>query len=496
MNYGVSFTGPYDFNLAKEQPFSYTNAINRGHSWKVDLPCFLPFVFADDDEWRLSVLVGDYLWVSPPLVIQGYVSNPFTRKTSLAGCDKTSYLLSKKATDKATYSKTTAKAIIEDLAGDVGVAVIAAPSYSVYEYDAHEGKIIDHISCLLQKGGYSFKIDSQGSMVCFPMDHYSDSGLGTGWIKDGNITYNPTLKKTSQQFIKGSKIQTAYEFAFTDAGFKTVSFSAPMQSVQVYDDSIVGFVDEVAFFDGSGGNSQQVGPVVLIYPDLHEGATFPVGTSAGPITSATLHVWPPLDEDGNYDAEATIDARVRFVCVPSEDMTGYDLSFEATETPGQLISSYTYQNYQCNYKLGLASLQKDYQVITAGNWSGYYYDGSFFSSLTDLENAILHTSITSHVSAGSAITVPFTEVDRPADTSDYIDCTIMPTEAHCNEVKKRIIYNQLKELCPIDFSGGDPLPMLEPGEVLAWPGLPEAVVSEVTISQGNTAVKCYPKIWW
>ena len=72
----------------------------------------------------------------------------------------------------------------------------------------------------------------------------------------------------------------------------------------------------------------------------------------------------------------------------------------------------------------------------------------------------------------------------------------MPTEVHCDGCKKRILYNQLKELCPIDFSGMDPLPMLEPGESIHWPGLPEVVISEVAVSQGGTTAKCFPKIWW
>ncbi|MGV8123087.1 MAG: hypothetical protein AB2L14_25270 [Candidatus Xenobiia bacterium LiM19] len=484
----------FDVKFPKSAGISLTHTLGKGISWSTDLPFTMPVFLPDDTSWNLKIKRGSDTWTSPPLVIQpvtGDVGIGIGRKGNLGGIDRTTYLLSRLATDKPTYSKTTASAIINDLAGDVGVTVTGAPTYSVYEYDAHEGSIISHITALLRKGGKTFYIGSTGDLVCVDMDVATTNSYGTSWISNISWAYDPTAKKSRKRFIKTSKIKTAYDFRWTEAGSgKSGSFDALMRGVQVIDESIVGYIDEVGLYDAS---SLQVGPVILFHPDEHTGATYSPSESSDPVSSFLLTVHPPHD---NTDA-TDIDARARFVGILDDDASGYDISFDATETPSALFNYYARQACRCHYAYGTDSdATCDFEKISNNIGTWYYRSGLYLESTDELLRTFRYDAFGSFEDLDAGTTYTCEEADRPADTTDYEDCITMPTLTHCNSVKKPITYEEIKRQYSVTYTGPKVLFELLPGVKIEYSRQPDAVVNSVTISQKGVKAVCHPELWW
>ena len=482
----------YDIEFPKSSPPEYTHTLGIGIVWSSNLPFTMPILFPDDTTWYLKIKRGATIWTSPPLVIQPIAGQQGkTRAGRLGGSDRTIYLLSRLATDKPTYSKTTADAIIDDLAGDVGVTVSGdVPIYNIYEYDAHEGSIISHISSLLRKGGKTFYIGTTGDLVVVSMDVASSNAYGTAWVTDCAWEYDPTAKKTRVQFIKASKLRNAYDYRWTTTGsLKSGTFDAAMRGVQVIDSSIIGYTDQVGLYDANG---LQMGPVILFHPDDYTGATFSPSQSSAPVISFNLTVFPPKDNP----TATSVDARARFIGVLDDELAGYDISFSTAETPDPLFSYYVKQNCRIHYLYGLDISTCDYSAISNNFGTWYYRNGVFYEGTNDILNSFRHTSITSFENIGSPSTVPIAEADRPADTTNYEDCSIMPTIEHCAAVKKLITYEDVKKQYKTTFTGPKVLFELLPGTKIEYDRQPDSIINSIAVSQKGIKAICYPELWW
>lgn len=511
------------YALAKENPFSFKSTVNKGLEWTANFHYVCPRVFTDYTKFTLQIQVGSLLCPSPPLV-PGSPHNTKEGKggdsSDISGVGFATYALSQKALDKPTYTKTTADQIILDLASNIELAagyVVSIPilgqlpTFYVEEWDVTEGSRLSHIEALLQQGGCCFYEGGTGALYVAPMDHYSLSGLGTGWIQNINMGYDPAQRRSKQKIIKTSKLQTHFEFPFIieasesnpiqGAGLQQVSFSTPLKrgSVQFSWESVSGYIDEVSYHDAQG---QQVGEVFLTYPENHTGVTYPVGTSLGPITAAKLWIYPAKDVDGNYIATQTLNVTAIFDGLPEGDYSGIDLAFEVEEDISELTSGYTKRDWTIVYSSGEGETYEEHTVtveeLLVDSNSYFYYRHSFFPTLaaaTARHIVPYYEVIVSQV-PGAWTPVSFADPIRPCDGDEYIDGGAMPTQEHANSVKGLLLYDKIKGQKKISYRGGVPLPMIQPLEAIDYPRKPRCRVESISVTRDSTIAECCPVKWW
>jgi len=326
--------------------FTCSRGINSGWNWSATVPYEIEFGldFHEETEFVFEFKRGNTNWSSIRLIaIQRSLSasDAGGMSTTFQGIDFATFRLSKQNIDKATYSKAKSSDILNDLAtiasddeldaenGNYTAPAIAIedpPDYNIYEYDAKSGKPLDHISRILRDGGMSYKIGGTATraiLYCIPSDRAVGVGLDPIFVQSIKNNYDTSKLYTSAKFIKGSKLQSRYEFIFTDHGFKTVSFSNPITNVQVYDESVVGYIDLVAMFDGDVGSGDMIEFIYLT--TLHSDAIITVPETGGTrATSASLVVYPPENAVGEYE----IYAKIVFEGIPYGEFDGYDQTIE------------------------------------------------------------------------------------------------------------------------------------------------------------------------
>ena len=517
-----------EYVLSGGRPYSYQSTVNKGIVWSADFHYPFPWSFAEYTKFFLKMQISSTLYVSAPLV----VSTPSEQKwgkgvglgSSVSGTCYATWCLSQKATVKSSFTKTTADLIIQDLLSNITLTCTVddntgietpiltdsipwkgqLPTFYVKEYDCQEGSRLSHITYILQKGGCCFWIDHTGAFCVAPMDYYVNNGLGTNWINGGSCKYNPALNITRLQLHKSSKLQTHYEFPFTDMGFKTVSFSTPMKSITVSDASNFGYVDTVTYFNESNQNhGQQVGSMTIMRPNDHPGVTYPVGHGAPPIKSASFWIYAPKDSFGNY-MQGQVDARVIFDGIPYDYEAAIDHTFTVEEDRSGHTIETTEQAWNVIYtKASVQHTVTMIEVTVAGdfpqrNISYYYYEGLMFVSP---EKAILSchgiNAIDSKSATGSPVNVSYATAHRPADSNEYIDAAIVPDIAHAQEVIPRLLYEKLKGYLTVEVHGEVPLPMLEPLSLIpATDYSPQVRIESVKVEQKGTSCTCFPPKWW
>jgi len=72
----------------------------------------------------------------------------------------------------------------------------------------------------------------------------------------------------------------------------------------------------------------------------------------------------------------------------------------------------------------------------------------------------------------------------------------MPTLAHCNNIKKAITYDLLKDQKVYRIKGDEFLPFFKPGEGFYHPDIGTVRISSVSISEKETTLDCNPLVWW
>jgi hypothetical protein len=266
-------------------------------------------------------------------------------KSTLSGTDLYTFLLSKDGTDLPTYTDQWSDDIARSIASICGVTLFGEiPHYKIDECDAKEGKGIDHLGRLFHDGGCGFKVVKNGLMV-MKLDAQSGSGIGSNWMKTVKRSRNIADKVTSIKIVKTSKVQTHYEFVFQEEGqdnyLKQVDFAAPMVSVTVDDNSLIGYVDEVAFFNGPVASGGQIGPTLILHPDHHPGVTFPPGGASGPIKSASFNIYPPEDSTtGEIYAVVSFDGVPQQSAFRNDIELSFDTTYDTGETPARPASDY------------------------------------------------------------------------------------------------------------------------------------------------------------
>jgi len=250
-----------NYPVSLDSPFTYRTALNQGIQWSAKVPYYIPGAIPYDAKFYLKIRIGSYIWTSPPLAALGRQRSKGRNHpdfTQLNGSDYYTFLLGEKAIDKPTYSKRFSDAVISDLSV-TDALIYGAPRYYLFEYDAHGGKRIEHISRILRDGGYGYFVDT-GGLQCIGLLDHALNGYGHKWVNNFSVDEDFTKHYTKVKFEKKFKVQTKFEQTFTDRGFKTVTFNTPLASVTCEDRSATGYIDEVAYFNGTNLQSaKQVG---------------------------------------------------------------------------------------------------------------------------------------------------------------------------------------------------------------------------------------------
>lgn len=314
--------------------FSFSWPLNGAITWNATLPYHLNTIdFNEDVRFTLYVDCGGVEWTSPPLVapirsLEWGIG--IGEKTSISGTDYFSFLASKNGTDMPVFQGKMSHEIINSLASAASVPVYNCPVYKIAEYKADKGKLIEHMARVFRDGGFGFKV-TRGGIYGWPLKQVALSGYGQNWIKTFKRTRNATEKITAVKIVKTSPVQSRYEFTFETTGYKTVTFNTPLKSAIFRDISTYGYIDEVTYYNGENvASSGQIGQTTITMP--HPGIVYPQGYAPGPIRSASLNVYPPM----NFNTTEVM-AIVAFDGVPQMDAwyDGIELAFESSYSTGE-----------------------------------------------------------------------------------------------------------------------------------------------------------------
>jgi hypothetical protein len=406
--------------------FSYQNTINSGVTWSVDLNYHIDLDFSEDTIFSLTLISTDFgIWTSPPLVATIRSKEEgikIGKKTSINGIDWYTYKLSKDGIDHPAFVKTTANVVINTLSQSVGANIGGAlPTYAINDFDAHTGKLIDHIVRVLKQGGYGYKITPSG-IYAIGLKECTNVGYGTQFCKSTKESYDATALYNYAKFTKSAMIQTHYEFVWTEEGFKTASFSAPMQSLYLRDKSIIGYLDEIAYFDKTDTQTAgQVGPIVLTHS--HDGIVYPPGTSSGPIRSFSLTVHPPGE---------------MFTLIPGQNPTTYEIYAVA------VFDGVPWQD--------------------PNRWTGI--EDTFTYVYNPLSFELPPADRTPPVIWPPPPAVQWVPNPLMRPLPDRIECDLMPTLAHATAVAPFIFWDMTKKFHTVDYDCDDIIPVFEPGQSL------------------------------
>lgn len=519
MNIGHHLISEYGktYGLKAGQPYSYQNTIGQGVRFTANFNYIIPRTYAPYTKFYIKAMLGSYIWTSPPLTISAPRNGNKGRggsSSSFSGIDWTTYVLSQKAIDKPDYINTWTDIIIRDLGSNIeiaeGITVSVTfagtlPHYYIEKCRVQDGSRLEHISRLLHDYGYTFYIADNDAFTVVPMDYFTEAGTSIKWVNSIDFSDDPSQEITRLKIIKTSSVQTHYSFpimipaeSVNGPERKSVTFQTPFKSVTAKCENISGYVDELAFFNETDiSHAQQVGQVILFFPDDHIGTTYPAGTGSGPIKSASFWVYPPKDENGNYKTDEDINVTVMFEGIPeNETEAETDNTFEVVEDISNLATGYYTRNWTITYDYQSTQYQINVVEEQVEGFSYFYYRNLYFESLTHLMSIINYDSIISQTPSGAYSYVEFAKPIRPADNDDYIDGVLMPNINHANNMKKRALYNKIKGHYTANLKGAIPIPILPLFETFNCPGEPKLRAESVQFDGRSTIVKCHPVIWW
>lgn len=321
--------------------YSYERTINQGILWHIKLKKPIGTTITEESPLHLCFKYGpgplDYM-VSPRLsasIEDEEEGLGIGWSCSIHGSDYTSYYMSEEGIDYPTFEHTDIITLLRTLAGNCTVEFPPNfNNYTIMEYDVHGGKRIEYFNRLVHDIGHDWFIGDNGAFVLIPMLEAYDTGLGYQFIKTIKRSRNAKNKYTKAKIIKTSKIQTVYEFVFTDPGHKSFTFNTPLkpESIRIWDDSVVGYVDLIGLFDDTSINTADLVGTYILFSQ-NSNTTMPKPTSSRPVMAGTCVVFPPSTPLPGTQ----IHARLIIEGIPANALyDGYDLTFEVIEDTGEL----------------------------------------------------------------------------------------------------------------------------------------------------------------
>lgn len=296
-----------------------TEAVNQSVSWSANLADHTvldPLAIPEGTVFGLHINSRIESYQSPPLVLE----NPSKatdvqsgRPGSLAGLDRSSWLMSKDDLTLDTFINHTSTSIINRcIQTEAGVSIIGIEDFPVPDDDVKNSKIFDVLSRYAAYSGQDWYIDKDGTVRLVSAKYIGPLNTDLAYTRiEESLSYGSRVD--SLKIEKTSKISSGDEvcFTFDSDGFKTVQIPTPLTRATPIDRSSYGYVYMVTTFNGGTGAGARVtgifnfetGTIVLPGPQ----------DISLPTTHATLVVRRPVNDPTGPDP---VDAKICFAGQP------------------------------------------------------------------------------------------------------------------------------------------------------------------------------------
>lgn len=298
---------------------SITETVNAGCNWSANLVDFIDLNPLDVPETMIFTLRFQTLsdiYISPPLVVEspGIEASLSGRFGSLSGIDEKTWLLSKDDLSLDTFVNSNSQSIITRCCQtETGVIINGLENFPMAEDDVKNSKILDVLTRYLAITGQNYKINSNGTISCFPASYIGPVNEALRYTKIAS-TKNYSARVDSMKIEKTSRVSTAEEvcFLFDSVGYKTVQLPQPLWRAFPIDRSTYGYINLVTTFNGSLG-----GPVTGIFKFITNGDDIVVTPGSIDTSLPTTHASLVMNQPHTLIGQTPIAGKLCFAGSPA-----------------------------------------------------------------------------------------------------------------------------------------------------------------------------------